>query len=169
MEENDVQVCLPALRACKCPRVFTKLMKPVVGLLRQLGIRLIIYLDVMLIMAQSRDTALQHASTALDLLQGLGFMINYLKSVLDPSTKMEFLGFEVDSLTLSLALPRDKIRNVRKECERNELPRKKRLLNVESDGGETQASHRGNSRNLCLQFYPINTTCTSNATANSSI
>ena len=44
-------------------------------------------------------------------------MINYLKSVLVPSTKMEFLGFVVDSLTLSLALPRDKIRNVRKECQ----------------------------------------------------
>ena len=47
-------------------RVFTKLMKSVVGLLRQLGIRLIAYLDDMPIMALSRDIALQHASTALD-------------------------------------------------------------------------------------------------------
>jgi len=68
-------------------------------------------------MAQFQDIALQHASTALDLLQGLGFMINFLKSVLVPSTKMEFLGFVVDSITLSLALPRDKIKNVRKECQ----------------------------------------------------
>ena len=108
--------CLPFGLASTL-RVFTKLMKPVVGLLRQLGIRLMIYLDDMLIMAKSRAIALQHASTALDLLQGLGFMINYLKSVLVPSTKMEFLGFVVDSLTLSLALPRDKIKNVRKECQ----------------------------------------------------
>ena len=107
--------CLP-FRLASAPRVFTKLMKPVVGLLHQLGIRLIIYLDDMLIMTQSREIVLQHASTALDLLQGLGFMINYLKSVLVPSTKMQFLGFVVDSLTLSLALPRDKIRNIRKEC-----------------------------------------------------
>ena len=55
-------------------------------------------------MAQSRDIALQHASTALEVLQGFGFIINYLKSVLVPSTKMEFLGFVVDSLALSLAL-----------------------------------------------------------------
>ena len=41
------------------------------------------------------------------------------------------------------------------------LPRTKCLLNVESDGGETQASCRG--------IDPINSTCTSNATANSSI
>ena len=108
--------CLP-FGLASAPRVFTKLMKPVVGLLRQPGIRLIVYLYDILIMAQSRDIALQHASTALDLLQGLGFLINYLKSVLVPSTKMEFLGFVVDFLTLSLALPRDKIRNVRKECQ----------------------------------------------------
>ena len=44
-------------------------------------------------------------------------MINYVKSVLVPSTKMQFLGFVEDSITLSLALPRDKIRNVRKECQ----------------------------------------------------
>ena len=46
------------------PRVFTKLMKPVVGLLRPLGIRPIVYLDDMLLIAQSGDIALQHASTA---------------------------------------------------------------------------------------------------------
>lgn len=73
----------------------------------------------MLIMAQSRNITLQHASTALDLLQGLGLMINYLKLVLVlvPSTKMEFLGFVIDFITMSLALPRDKIKNVRKESQ----------------------------------------------------
>ena len=49
-----------------------------------------------------------------------------------------------------------------------ELPRTKRLLNVDSDGGETQASCCGKS-SKCLQFDPININCNSNATANSSI
>lgn len=44
-------------------------------------------------------------------------MINYLKSVLIPSTQMEFLGFLVDSQTMTLALPRDKVRKVKKECQ----------------------------------------------------
>ena len=105
--------CLLAI----APRVYTKLLKPVLGLLRQMGIRLIVYLDNVLIMGHSPDIALQHTSTAIDLFQGLGFMINYVKSVLVPSTKMEFLGFVVDSITLSFAFPRDKIRNVRKECQ----------------------------------------------------
>ena len=44
--------CLP-LGLASAPRVFTKIMKPVVGLLRQLRIRIVIYLDDMLIMAQT--------------------------------------------------------------------------------------------------------------------
>ena len=53
----------------------------------------------------------------LRLLQELSFIINYLKSVLVPSTRMNFLGFVVESLTLSLALPRDKIMKVRKDSQ----------------------------------------------------
>lgn len=46
--------CLPfGLNAA--PRVFTKLMKPVVGFLRQTGCRLIIYLDDILILHQNKD------------------------------------------------------------------------------------------------------------------
>ena len=108
--------CLP-FGIASAPRVLKKRMRLVVELLRQMhGHQTdIFFTDDMRIMAQSRDIALQHASTARDLLQGLGFMINYMKSVLIPSTEMEFLGFVVDSITLSLALPRDKIRKVRKE------------------------------------------------------
>ena len=60
---------------------------------------------------------------------------------------------------------KDELKGNFKDCE---LPRTKRLLDVESDGGETQASCPGKSTK-CLQFDPINTTRTSNATANSSI
>ena len=45
--------CLP-FGLASAPRVYTKLLKPVVRLLRQLGIRLIVYLDNMLIMGQPR-------------------------------------------------------------------------------------------------------------------
>ena len=108
--------CLP-FGLSIAPRVFTKIMKPVVALLRQLGIRLIIYLDDLLIMAQSKEMLNCHASTTLHLLENLGFMINYLKSVLIPATTMEFLGFLIDSQAMTLALPRDKVRKVKKECQ----------------------------------------------------
>ncbi len=46
--------CLP-FGLTSAPRVFTKIMRPVVGFLRQVGIRLLIYLDDMLILHQERD------------------------------------------------------------------------------------------------------------------
>ena len=46
--------CLP-FGLSSAPRVFTKLLKPVVGFLRQIGCRLIIYLDDMLILHQNRE------------------------------------------------------------------------------------------------------------------
>ena len=46
LEGNDVRVCCLPFWFASAPKVFTKLMKPVVGLPRQLGIRLIaVYLD----------------------------------------------------------------------------------------------------------------------------
>ena len=37
LEGDSLRVCLPSIRTCFSPRVFTKIMKPVVGLLHQLG------------------------------------------------------------------------------------------------------------------------------------
>ena len=108
--------CLP-FGLASAPRVFTKLLKPVLSILRQGGIRLIVYLDDILLMAPSVEQVLQHAASTLNLLQGLGFTVNYLKSVLVPSQQMEFLGSLVNSLDLSLSLPRDKIRKIQSKCQ----------------------------------------------------
>ena len=108
--------CLP-FGLATAPRVFTKLMKPVVGALRQRGIRLIIYLDDLLIMAETHDQALHHAASTLNLLEGLGFLVNYQKSQLLPSQKIEFLGFLIDSNTMTLQLPVEKLRKIRKKCQ----------------------------------------------------
>ena len=108
--------CLPFCLAT-APRVFTKLMKPVVGALRQRGIRLIIYLDDLLIMAESYDQALHHAASTLNPLEGLGFIVNYQKSQLLPSQKIEFLAFLIDSNTMTLQLPGEKLRKIRKKCQ----------------------------------------------------
>ena len=50
------------------PRVFTKLLKPVVAWLRGQGIRLIIYLDDILIMASSVEMVKQHKQITIHLL-----------------------------------------------------------------------------------------------------
>ena len=78
------------------PYVFTKILKPVTALLRKLGIRCILYLDDMLIMAQDKKELLSQLSTAMELLILLGFVINTKKSICTPKQTMEFLGFEIN-------------------------------------------------------------------------
>ena len=81
-------------------------MKPVVSMLREMGVRLIIYLDDILFMAERKQ------------LENLGFVVNYEKSVLIPSPQMEFLGFLVDSTSMTLALPGEKIRKIQREYQK---------------------------------------------------
>lgn len=109
--------CLP-FGLASAPRVFSKIMKPVIGMLRKMGVRLIVYLDDILIMAESKQLATQHAQLVASTLENLGFVVNYEKSVLTPSLQMEFLGFLVDSKTLTLALPHEKVRKIQRECQK---------------------------------------------------
>jgi hypothetical protein len=103
------------------PRLFTKLLKPVIGALRRKGIRLVIYLDDIIFMNESREGVIADVSTAIDLLTSLGFLINWEKSVLLPSQSLEFLGLLIDSIALSLALPSDKVLSMLKMCRRSLL------------------------------------------------
>ena len=71
------------------PWAFTKLMRPVVALFRRKGIRLVIYLDDILILSNSKENASQDFSTVSETLQKLGFLINWKKTVKDPSQSIE--------------------------------------------------------------------------------
>ncbi|XP_064476275.1 uncharacterized protein LOC135390510 [Ornithodoros turicata] len=93
---------------CTAPRVFTKLMKPVVAYLRAQGIRLVIYLDDILLMDQSARCLLCSVQLVLNLLRSLGFVVNQEKSHLSPTQKLRFLGFEISTAPLAVALPLEK-------------------------------------------------------------
>ena len=79
------------------PRIFTKLLQPVVVVLRQMGVRLIIYLDDILILGRSAAECLQATVTLLQLLYCLGFVVSLEKSVLISTQELEFLGFLIIS------------------------------------------------------------------------
>ena len=100
--------CLP-FGLASAPRVFTKILRPIVGFLRSRGIRCVIYLDDLLLLHQNRDTLKEHTATALALLEALGFLVNYPKSMLDPSQIMVFLGFTINSIRKELSLPTEKV------------------------------------------------------------
>ena len=71
--------CLPFGLATS-PREFTKLLRPVVSLLRQQGVKLHVYLDDWLIGADTPEQAQLDAQTTIRVLQFLGWIINYEKS-----------------------------------------------------------------------------------------
>lgn len=106
--------CLPFGLAC-APWVFTKILKPLTAQLRQLGMRMIIYIDDIPILAESKERAQDHVMGLLYLLQNLGFEVSKPKCVLDPVQVIDFLGFMFDSVQQELSLPAGKVKKIRAE------------------------------------------------------
>ena len=91
------------------PREFTKTLAPVVQLLRTQGIRVHAYLDdwiIPCIRAHSREQSLEYTQHILQLLQSLGWTINWDKSMLRTSRILDFLGLHFN-LERALISPPD--------------------------------------------------------------
>lgn len=106
--------CLPFGLSC-APRVFTKTLKPAVTFLREMGVRLVAYIDDILVIANSQELARDHARGLVHLLESLGFVVHPVKTILEPSQEMEFLGLLVDARSMELKLPGSKIKKLRSE------------------------------------------------------
>ncbi|XP_063986037.1 uncharacterized protein LOC135167121 [Diachasmimorpha longicaudata] len=106
--------CLP-FGLNTAPYLFTKIMKPVVGYLRNLGFLSVVYLDDILLIADSKLACLKNINFTVELLNELGFIINEEKSVRIPSQSCLFLGFILNSQKMSLELPLEKRKKIIKE------------------------------------------------------
>jgi hypothetical protein len=91
--------CLPFRLSC-APWIITKTLKPVITLLRELGVKLVVYIDDILLMAESKAKALEMGVGLTYLLQCLGFTVNSEKSILEPTQELEFLGVLMNSVSL---------------------------------------------------------------------
>ena len=98
------------------PRIFTKLMKIPIALMRRLNVRLIIYLDDMLLMGSSLEEIMMARDTLIFILLHLGFVINFQKSILTPCHQIQFLGVEIDSITMTISLPLQKKEQIILQC-----------------------------------------------------
>ena len=104
--------CLPQ-GLTSAPRIFTKLLKPVLSHLRKLGITMLCYIDDCLFVASSVAELCNNVTYALKLFDTLGLTINVHKSVLTPTQEIEFLGIIWNSVSMTATLPirrRDRIR-----------------------------------------------------------
>lgn len=104
-------VCLP-FGLCTAPWVFTKVLKPVVGFLRSQGWLSVIYLDDILVLAESKKRCQENLVATKSLIESLGFMCNLDKSCLTPSTSCQFLGFILNSVDMTLELTQRKRENI---------------------------------------------------------
>ena len=91
------------------PRIFTKLMKPVVAYLRARGVRMVIYLDDMLFLHEQECGLRADILLAVTLIESLGFILNTEKSVLVPTRRIGFLGFILDTENFSLFRTEERI------------------------------------------------------------
>lgn len=96
----------------------SKLLKVVTAILRRQGLRLVTFLDDILLLNISRGGGgvCSDLRTTLDLFQGLGLFINWDKSVVNPTQIIEYLGMMVDSVKMLFSLPAIKVQEVKKLC-----------------------------------------------------
>ena len=86
------------------PRVFIETTKAITRFLRKRGVNMIIYIDDTLLIDKCPTTLGNHTQLALQTFQKCGFVINFEKSQLNPSTKAEFLGFWFDTVAFTITL-----------------------------------------------------------------
>ena len=110
--------CLPraAIRAKFLFQGIYKLIKLITAYLRKRGIRTIVFLDDLLILGSSIKESKANTQLTLYLLQWLGVTINWEKSMVVPTQSLTFLGLSIDSQTMSLSLPEEKILNIQSKC-----------------------------------------------------
>ena len=70
------------------PKLFTKLIKVPVSILHKLYIRILVYLDDFLIPRKTFEETILSRDTVIYVLQNLGFVIKFKKSVLHPTQKI---------------------------------------------------------------------------------
>ena len=94
------------------PRIFTKLCKPILGYLRERGHSLVGYIDDFCIKADSKDECSKSVKTVGNTFDDLGFTVHPRKSVFEPTQRIEFLGFILDSVKMEVAVGDTKAEDV---------------------------------------------------------
>ena len=113
---NNIRYCFNVIPfgLTSAPRIFTKILRPVISHLRNKTFRISSYLDDFLL--ASPDPSLLNSQTlfTIDLLRSLGYEINLNKSSLTPSHSLIHLGFLWDSVNFSLAVPEEKVLKIQR-------------------------------------------------------
>ncbi len=84
--------------------------------LRQIGIRILNYLDDWLILAQSEAVSTLHKTLLLSHLCCLGLRVNFAKSILSPSQWVSFLGTVIDSVQMTATVSAEQATTIQRHA-----------------------------------------------------
>ena len=98
------------------PRVYTKLLKPVFAALRKLGHSNVPYIDDSLLQNDTKEGCMQNILDTVFLMDGLGLTVHPEKSVVIPVQCIEFVGFLIDSVTMTVRQTARKAANIKQIC-----------------------------------------------------
>ncbi|XP_063797513.1 telomeric repeat-binding factor 2-interacting protein 1 isoform X1 [Pseudophryne corroboree] len=113
IRQNHYQFQALPFGLSSAPRVFTKVMSVMIAHLRSLGVIIVPYLDDLLIKAPSQQMLLQHALLTYNVLVRYGWILNFKKSHLIPSQRLQFLGMILDTVDQRIYLPEQKVQRIR--------------------------------------------------------
>jgi hypothetical protein len=90
----------------EAPRLCTKLLRPLLGLLKQLGIRCMLYINDLLLLHQDRIQLARGMAVAVSLLQKeVGLNIKTSKCIFAPLQRFQCLGFLWDTIAMATFVP----------------------------------------------------------------
>lgn len=116
LARKHVRVPMPLFRLRTCSSNIYTLLRIPIAILRRINIRIIVYLDDMLLINQTVEGVKMAKDPLIYLLQHLGFVINIPKAVLSLVKIIEFLGLEINSKQMTLALPSQKVQKLIQHC-----------------------------------------------------
>ena len=106
------------------PYFVYKVLRPVVVYLRSRGVRIVIYVDDILLMGRPVEIFQQRRYT-LELLRELGWFVNFPKSSLEPDTRKDYIGFILDTAKSEnnepcvwIEIPKQRVSSLRRDIRR---------------------------------------------------
>ena len=98
------------------PRKFTKALKPPLSNIRKQGVIVAGYFDGLITLAITNGVCIQNISKITSSLDSLGFVIHPEKSTFLPFQEIEFLGFLINSVTMTVFLTHTKKEAIKEMC-----------------------------------------------------
>lgn len=103
--------CLPN-GLSSASRIFTKVLKPVFATLRKMGHSNVAYIDDSLLQSETYEQCLQNVRDTMNLVDVVGLTTHPEKSIIIPTQCIEFVGFLINSIDMTVRLAPRKVQNL---------------------------------------------------------